>query len=681
VGILVAWLQNRCVYANLIASGGNSKSGLLGRLIDSEAKLLGMGGLLKRGLSLSRSLSMSQVSDSVPPGAVKGDVEMARGDDWEPPPPASNSVGGSGGGKPQSKLLARKEAAQAFTPKATLTGAPKMSTATATAKMGTSMDEGGGKVAARWSSTGVEDRPDEFARQLSVEELSKADFFFSLTDEAGAGVLTSEQVKFALAMMGLESASVEVSSMLAKLPSPNKITASEFRLIVAMAPMGFMTAGMDEIDQERLETITKVTSKDSGLHPGYAELADFLRALKGGIAVHRIDAAGNSCPLHLGLTKSLDGMQLRHGPMLKTKCNLTFSSLRAVSAPFHSESKDEAGASLLSHEHGKNSHARTLILVFAIKADEGLPATFTGLTAWEEAANAGKRRRSKLVEATSKAALALASDLLADPEQKQSAGHEHDESVETIKVRVPKGAKPGETAEFTLAGGQQIKVTIPKNTRAGQRIPVKVPSSKLHPKTTAAAPGQGFLRVRTKEAYYNLLGGLTAIEPLDGIGSENLPPHIKEALAFPRARGYSMGVLVVTLARMGARDRMLGGLPVAAQYIDEHVMMARKRKGHVAYGVSRKRLSKQSSLTSMPRGKEMEDEAQDWSLFSCLNVLKYIYRPHHETHSYIPARYSLGTIAEVTHFFAFTCPCTSPCHSYILCAGSLSRFRTRRITI
>jgi hypothetical protein len=305
----------------------------------------------------------------------------------------------------------------------------------------------------------------------------------------------------------------------------------------------------------------------------------------------------------------------------------------------------------LRNEHGKDAPSRTLILVFAIKAAPGLPGTFTGLSAWEEAANAGHKKRSKLVADTTKAALDAASGILADPDGNQAAQHddtgEGDAAFETIKVKVPKGAKPGESVEFTLPGGNQIRITIPKHARGGQRIPVKVPSKKMHPKASASAPGTGFLNVRSKEAFYNLLGGLTAMEPLDGEGGKNLPPHLKRALAMPQARGFSLGVLVVTLARMGARDRLLGGLPVAAEHIDAHIKAGRTKRGSVSYGVSRKRLSKQSSLTTLKAGRDVEDQAQDWSLFGCLNVLKYLYRPHHDSHTYIPARYALGTIAEV----------------------------------
>jgi hypothetical protein len=78
-----------------------------------------------------------------------------------------------------------------------------------------------------------------------------------------------------------------------------------------------------QVDQERLKRIdlmttmshaSGMTSKgNADMHAGYAELADFLRALKGGVAVHRIDSSGRSVTTHIGLTPALDGISLSHG--------------------------------------------------------------------------------------------------------------------------------------------------------------------------------------------------------------------------------------------------------------------------------------------------------------------------------------------------------------------------------
>ena len=407
---------------------------------------------------------------------------------------------------------------------------------------------------------------------------------------------------------------------------------------------------------------------------------------------------------------------------LKSKCNLSFSALRAVSAPFNS-GKGEPGSELLKHEHGMNAHVRTLLLVFAIKSAPGLPKSLTGFTASEEALNAGRSGKAKKVAATTKAALDLASDILSDPEGRRSArqdGHD-DGATETIKVKVPKGVKVGDTMDFTLPGGVKIKVAVPKGVRTGQLIPVKVATNRLHPTATALAKGGGYLRARSSEAFYNLLGeasqpmrrgpipegsrhpvnrrekttfvhyhewrrgplfykwslslslclsvclsvslalsacvcvrayahplagGLTAMEPLMGDGHENLSPAAKEALVSARKRGYSLGVLVVTLAKMGARDRVLAGLPIAAEYIDSHIESAKVRRGEVGFGARQKDLDKKASLTTMPLGGDPGGGGSGGCM-GCLNIFHHLYRPHYDTHSYIPARYALGTIAEV----------------------------------
>jgi len=151
---------------------------------------------------------------------------------------------------------------------------------------------------------------------MSSDEVSRADFFFDLADEAKTGNLTADQVKFTLSMMGHEGASAEVAHILHKfdMDGDGKINKSEFREVVAAAPEAFLTQTLGSLDQGKLRKIDAMTmGKIEGLHPGYAELSDFLRALKSGMAVHRVDMAGNSCPTHLSLTPALDGIVIHHG--------------------------------------------------------------------------------------------------------------------------------------------------------------------------------------------------------------------------------------------------------------------------------------------------------------------------------------------------------------------------------
>jgi len=421
----------------------------------------------------------------------------------------------------------------------------------------------------------------------------------------------------------------------------------------SFAPPSFMGADLKDFDQQHLQRIDEVTTgKRAGLHLGYAELSDFLRALRGGLAVHRIDMAGNSRMCHLSLAPSLDGLVFHHGPGYQMACTLPFTALRAVAAPFTSD--EELGVLRHRHEDGSPTHPRTVVLVVALRATKGLPPNMAGLTAFEEAMNRGNRGRAIKVANVTKAALGVAELILADPEGRQAARHEqHDaaddgaEAFEIIKIKVPPGVNQGDEVTFALPGGAQIKVTIPLHARTGQLIPVKAPSSQIHAKASAAARGESFVRVNSSYAFYNLLGGLTAMEPLDGEGGASVSAAVKSALAAPRVRGYSLGVLVVTMAQMGARDRVLAGLPIAAEHIHSHIKVGRTRRGSVSYGLQKddlKEARKTSRAVFSGRGKKMGLAGR---LERLLSVLHHLYRPHYNHHSYIPARYALGTIAEV----------------------------------
>jgi len=98
---------------------------------------------------------------------------------------------------------------------------------------------------------------------------------------------------------------------------------------------------------------------------------------------------------------------------------------------------------------------------------------------------------------------------------------------------------------------------------------------------------------------------------------------------------------------MGARDRVLAGLPIAAEHIHSHIKVGRTRRGSVSYGLQKddlKEARKTSRAVFSGRGKKMGLAGR---LERLLSVLHHLYRPHYNHHSYIPARYALGTIAEV----------------------------------
>ena len=68
----------------------------------------------------------------------------------------------------------------------------------------------------------------------------------------------------------------------------------------------------------------------------------------------------------------------------------------------------------------------------------------------------------------------LATGFGAPPDSITDADAESGE-METIKVKVPKGANPGDTVEFDLPGDRKAKVKIPANAKVGQNLKVKVP--------------------------------------------------------------------------------------------------------------------------------------------------------------------------------------------------------------
>ena len=49
-----------------------------------------------------------------------------------------------------------------------------------------------------------------------------------------------------------------------------------------------------------------------------------------------------------------------------------------------------------------------------------------------------------------------------------------------VKVKVPKGAKAGDTVEFDVGGGRLAKIVIPKGTKSGQVVEVKVPKEEAN---------------------------------------------------------------------------------------------------------------------------------------------------------------------------------------------------------
>ena len=63
-------------------------------------------------------------------------------------------------------------------------------------------------------------------------------------------------------------------------------------------------------------------------------------------------------------------------------------------------------------------------------------------------------------------------------------------TLETIKVRVPEGASPGDTCEFELPGGRSAKIKIPAGAKAGRKIAVKVPRTARRESSAAEPPAQ-----------------------------------------------------------------------------------------------------------------------------------------------------------------------------------------------
>ena len=98
-------------------------------------------------------------------------------------------------------------------------------------------------------------------------------------------------------------------------------------------------------------------------------------------------------------------------------------------------------------------------------------------------ASAGRARRTEFSRSSSKKQLPTGfgapSDSITDADAESSA-------METIKVKVPKGANPGDTVEFDLPGDRKAKVKIPANAKVGQNLKVKVP--KLASSLSSAEP-------------------------------------------------------------------------------------------------------------------------------------------------------------------------------------------------
>ena len=61
--------------------------------------------------------------------------------------------------------------------------------------------------------------------------------------------------------------------------------------------------------------------------------------------------------------------------------------------------------------------------------------------------------------------------------------------VDTLRMRVPKGAVPGSTVEFKVGDGRSARVRVPSGAREGQVIPVRVP--KLQPPPPPPTNGGG----------------------------------------------------------------------------------------------------------------------------------------------------------------------------------------------